>query len=87
MTAMHGTMLPRTSFLLLGPTLLLAARASIAEDALVLDDAGIRTAVERGLRIVEKAAVTWRGSYITLWRRDPAGWRVVVDLGRSENPL
>lgn len=38
-------------------------------------------------RIVQQAAVTWRGSYVTLWRRDPEGWRVVVDLGRSENPL
>ena len=38
-------------------------------------------------RIVDKAAVTWRGSYVTLWRRDPAGWRVLLDLGRDENPL
>lgn len=38
-------------------------------------------------RIVQKASVTWRGSYITLWRHDPAGWRVVLDLGRAENPL
>ena len=38
-------------------------------------------------RIVDKAAVTWRGSYVTLWRRDPAGWRVIVDVGRGENPL
>ena len=38
-------------------------------------------------RIVASAAVTWRGSYITLWRHDPAGWRVVVDVGRGENPL
>lgn len=38
-------------------------------------------------RIVDKAAVTWRGSYVTLWRRDPTGWRVIVDVGRGENPL
>ena len=38
-------------------------------------------------RIVANAAVTWRGSYLTLWRHDPAGWRVVVDVGRGENPL
>lgn len=38
-------------------------------------------------RIVERAAVTWRGSYLTLWRHDPGGWRVVADVGRGENPL
>jgi hypothetical protein len=38
-------------------------------------------------RIVEKAAVTWRGSYVTVWRRDPAGWRVIADVGRGENAL
>ena len=38
-------------------------------------------------RIVEHAAVTWRGSYLTLWRHAPDGWRVVVDVGRDENPL
>jgi hypothetical protein len=38
-------------------------------------------------RIVERAAVTWRGSYLTIWRRDPAGWRVLADVGRSENSL
>lgn len=38
-------------------------------------------------RLVERAAVTWRGSYLTLWRHDPDGWKVVVDVGRDENPL
>ncbi|HVV88268.1 MAG TPA: hypothetical protein VHE35_34740 [Kofleriaceae bacterium] len=38
-------------------------------------------------RIVSHAAVTWRGSYLTLWRHDPAGWRVLADVGRGENPL
>lgn len=38
-------------------------------------------------RTIENAAVTWRGSYLTVWRREPAGWRVLVDVGRDENAL
>jgi len=38
-------------------------------------------------RIVEKAAVTWRGSYLTIWRNTADGWRVVLDVGRNENTL
>lgn len=38
-------------------------------------------------RIVENAAVTWRGSYVTIWRPTAEGWKVVFDVGRSENPL
>ncbi len=38
-------------------------------------------------RLVEHAAVTWRGSYVTIWRATAEGWKVVFDTGRSENPL
>ena len=38
-------------------------------------------------RIVEHAAVTWRGSYLTIWRNTADGWRVVLDVGRNENTL
>lgn len=38
-------------------------------------------------RMVSQARVTWRGSYVTIWRRSAEGWKVVFDTGRGENPL
>jgi len=38
-------------------------------------------------RLVHEARVVWRGSYLTVWRATAEGWKVVLDVGRSENPL
>lgn len=38
-------------------------------------------------RIVEQSRVVWRGSYLTIWRATAEGWKVVVDVGRDEQPL
>ncbi len=38
-------------------------------------------------RIVDHARVTWRGSYLTIWRAEADGWKVVFDVGRGEQPL
>lgn len=38
-------------------------------------------------RIVEKSRVIWRGSYLTVWRAEAEGWKVVADVGRAEQPL
>ncbi len=32
----------------------------------------------------ENGAVTWRGSYATVWRRDGDRWKVVFDVGRDQ---
>lgn len=38
-------------------------------------------------RTVEQARVTWRGSYLTVWRADAEGWKIILDVGRDEQPL
>lgn len=38
-------------------------------------------------RIVKDAKVTWRGSYLTIWHAEADGWKVLLDVGRGEQPL
>jgi ketosteroid isomerase-like protein len=30
--------------------------------------------------------VRWTGAYVTWWRKDPAGWRVILDTGAADPP-
>lgn len=38
-------------------------------------------------KIVAKGGeVKWSGAYVTVWRKDPAGWRVILDTGAADPP-